>query len=434
MKNILVLGAGLVSKPLVDHFLDLPDCHVTVATLIVSQAKTLVAGKAGGSAVSLDVTDVSALSALVKDADIVVSFVPYTFHVSIAKICLEHGRSLVTASYVSPEMKALDAEAKKAGLLLLNEVGLDPGIDHMSAMRVIHRAGDSGGRVTSFMSYCGALPAPEAADNPFGYKFSWSPHGVILAGRNGARYLKDGKLVEVEPADLFAHTWKIDISGAGTFEAYPNRDSIPYIEKYGLDGTGTMYRGTLRNPGWCPVWKKFADLGFLDDKPVDLSGVTFRAFTENLAGGPLEGKVPEGPLGGDEKVIHAIKWLGLLDEKEINMEKGSAIDVLEKLLLEKLALGENERDMSLLHHEFTTEYPDRKTMITSTLIHFGTPGGDTSISRTVSLPAAVCAQLILEGKIKVTGVHIPVIPEIYDPVLDELEKHGIAFKEIEHVK
>jgi saccharopine dehydrogenase (NADP+, L-glutamate forming)/spermidine synthase len=422
MKKVLVLGAGLVAKPLVHYLLGVDDFRVTMASRTVSKAERIIAGHERGRAIALNVSDDAAVDALVADADLVISLVPWTLHVRVAGFCLKHKKHMLTTSYVSDGMRALDAEAKAAGLLFLNEIGLDPGIDHMSAMRIIHQVENRGGKVTGFMSYCGGLPAPEANDNPFGYKFSWSPMGVILAGRNNGKYLKDGSEVNVPSKDLFAHTWTVDIEGVGTLDAYPNRDSIPYIDTYGLEGVKTMYRGTFRYPGWCGTWKKLSELGYLDTGERDIPGMTFRALTERLAG---------GGLNGDAEAAERIEWLGLLSDEPIGMEKASPAQVLEKVLTEKLVYAEGERDMIVLRHEFEAEYPDRKSRITSMLIDFGIPGGDSSMSRTVSLPAAIGARLILEGKIKAAGVHIPVIGAIYNPVLDELEKLGIAFKETE---
>lgn len=421
MKKILVIGAGLVAKPLVEYLLAVKDFEVTVAEKEVSRARALTKSRESSSAIALDVTENEKLASLIKQTDVVVSLVPYTFHAAIARICITEKKHLVTTSYVSPEMRSLDEEAKKAGLILLNEIGLDPGIDHMSAMRIIHGVERAGGKVTSFRSYCGGLPAPEANDNPFGYKFSWSPRGVILAGRNSARYLKDGEVIDVPSTDLFGHTWEVEIESVGSLEAYPNRDSIPYIETYGLEGIGTMFRGTLRYPGWCPAWKYLSASGYVNDDEKSLAGTTYKEYTESVT----------GPNEPEPRVREMIEWLGLYSDEEIGLEKGTGIDVLEKILLEKLVYAEGERDMIVLTHEFEAEYPDRKCNITSTMIDYGVPGGDSAMSRTVGLPAAIAAKMIAQGRIELTGVRIPVNPEIYEPVLYELEKLGIGCEEKE---
>lgn len=433
-KNVLVLGAGLVAKPLVQYLLDQNDFKVTVASRTVEKAKQLIGNHPRGEAMGLDVTDAKALSTLIPKCDLAVSLVPYTHHVTVANVCLEYKKHMVTTSYVSDAMRAFDGAAKKAGVCILNEIGLDPGIDHMSAMKIIHDIQGGGGKVTSFYSYCGGLPAPEANTNPFGYKFSWSPRGVVLAGRNNARYLKEGKIIEIPGKDLFDHYWKLPVEGLGDFEAYPNRDSLGYIDLYGLKGISTMFRGTLRNQGWCKTWKKIADMGFLDDaKKYDFSKLTYKKFVAGLInskGADIKAELAKNlKLEATSDVIGRIDWLGLFEDKTPFLKEGSALDLLVAVLLEKLQYEKGERDMIVLRHEFLGEYPNKKEKVTSTLVDYGIPNGDSAMSRTVGLPAAIASRMILQNRINLTGVHIPVLPEIYEPVLDELEQHGIRFTE-----
>jgi saccharopine dehydrogenase (NADP+, L-glutamate forming) len=421
MKKILVLGAGLVSRPLVEYLLKQPDFQVTVASRTVSKAEKLVGNHPRGKTIALNVDDTTTLAKLINDCDLAISLVPYAYHPVIAKLCIEKKKQMVTTSYVSDAMRELAPKAKAAGIIILNEIGLDPGIDHMSAMKIIHDIQNKGGKVTSFYSYCGGLPAPEANTNPFGYKFSWSPRGVLLAGRNSARYLKDGKEVAVPGPELFTHYWVLNIEGLGKFEAYPNRNSLPYIDTYQLRGISTMYRGTLRNLGWCETLKKIADLGLLDDKEsANIKGLTYRAW------------VPEAQLKTiPSTIIKNFEWLGLFSDEPIGLDKGSNIDILVNRMQQKMPYQPGERDMIILKHKFMAEYPKEKRQekIESTLIDFGIPNGDSSMSRTVSLPAAIAAKLILTGKIKALGVQIPVNPEIYKPVLAELETLKIVCKE-----
>jgi len=435
MKKVLVLGAGLVSKPLVQYLLDQPDFHVTVASRTVSKAEKLVGDHSRGKALPLNVKDTDTLRNLISDADLAISLVPYAYHVTVANFCIELKKQMVTTSYVSPAMKELDQKAKDAGVLILNEIGLDPGIDHMSAMRIIHDVQNKGGRIASFYSYCGGLPAPEANTNPWGYKFSWSPRGVVLAGKNPGRYLKDKKEVKIASEDLFAHFWPMNVEGVPPLEAYPNRDSIPYLEVYGIADADSMYRGTFRYPGWCQTLKKVVDLGLLDETEQEVKGLSYADFLwklmkkdkgENLK----EDLVNYLKIDEDSEPIKRFKWLGLLSDDTIPAERSSPLDVFADRLLEKLKYEEGERDMIVLHHDFRVEYPGGKQeQITSTLVDYGIPHGDSSMSRTVGLPAAIGAALILKGKIKETGVHIPVNPTIYEPALDELEKLGIVCKE-----
>lgn len=429
-KDVLVLGAGMVAKPLVDYLLARPEFRVTVASRTVAKAEALVAGRERGLAQPLNVQDEKKLDGDVAAADLVVSMVPYIYHVAIAERCLAHGTPLVTTSYVGDGMRALDGRAREAGILLLNEIGLDPGIDHMSAMKIIHAAQRDGGRVVSFKSYCGGLPAPEANTNPWGYKFSWSPRAVILASRNPARYLERGREVNVPAEELFADCRPVDVPGAGEFERYPNRDSLPYIETYGLAGVETMFRGTLRYAGWCRTWLALSRLGFLDDAPQRCEGLTYREFSARVLG--VDAADAESAFAAragvpeDSPVVGRLEWLGFFSDEPVPQAEASPMDVLAARLAEKCPYGEGERDMVVLHHEFNVDYDGRGERVTSTLVDFGVPGGDSAMARTVSLPAAIATRLILEGKITLTGVQIPVVPEIYEPVLAELERFGIT--------
>jgi saccharopine dehydrogenase (NADP+, L-glutamate forming) len=433
VKKVLVLGAGLVARPLVRYLLE-HGFELIVATRTVSKAEALLEGHANGRQVQLDLSDPAGLDALISESDLVISLVPYTFHVAIARRCLAIGRSMITTSYVSNEMRALGAEAKEKGLLFLNEIGLDPGIDHMSAMRVVDEVGRRGGKILSFRSYCGGLPAQEANTNPWGYKFSWSPRGVLLAGRNAAQYLQEGKLIEVESKELFAHNWPVVAEGVGELEGYPNRNSMQYVGLYGLEEAGTMFRGTLRYPGWSVMMKGLVDLGWIELAPPPRKANTYGEVTASLA------QVPE--LAGDKTALRTavgsflsiapesdaldrMEWVGLFSDRPLP-KADTVLDVIGDLLMEKLAYGEGERDMIVLLHQFVATLPDgRQQHVTSTLVDYGIPKGDSAMARTVSLPAAIAARLVLEGEIKLTGVRIPVDREVYGPVLDELANLGI---------
>ena len=434
-KKVLILGAGLVSKPHVEYLLNQPDFLVTVASRTVSKAEKLVNGHERGKAIALNVKNDEKLSKLISEHDLAVSLLPYTFHPKVAKECIKHKKHMVTTSYVSEEMKSLHEDAKKAGVMLLNEIGVDPGIDHMSAMKIIDNVKVNNGKIISFRSYCGGLPAPEANTNPWGYKFSWSPRGVIKAGKNPARFLEDREIVNIPGPELFAHHWEIDIPEFGKLEAYPNRDSVPYKEIYHIEDTDTMFRGTLRYPGWCKTMKLLVDLGMMDDeKEYDLSGLSYADFMRKLVTVDKHNNIKndlaeQWNLDTDADPIHRLDWLGMLGDEQIGLDSGTAMDVFCKILLEKLEYKPGERDMLVMHHEFVAEFTNKKQHITSTMIDFGIPNGDSSMSRTVGLPAAIGVKMILNGIINETGVHIPVKPEIYMPVLEELEKMGITFEE-----
>jgi saccharopine dehydrogenase (NADP+, L-glutamate forming)/spermidine synthase len=435
MKKILILGAGLVARPLVRYLLDQPDFEVEVASRTVSKAEKLVDHHPKGKAKELNLKNEDLLKDEISKADLVISMVPYSFHPKVAEYCIAFKKHMITTSYVSEAMKKMDGDAKKAGILILNEVGLDPGIDHMEAMRIIHEVEKKGGDVISFTSFCGGLPAPEANTNPFGYKFSWSPIGVLLAGKNSAQYLKDGKDVFIPSQDLFDSYSIITIEGLGDFEAYPNRNSLPYVDLYGIPKTKTMLRGTLRYLGWCQTIKKMVELGLLDQTEKDWTGFTYKDFLRKLVNNPSEKDLRKAlaarlKIEEDSDIIKRFEWLGLMSEEKLPLERGSALDILAARMIEKLQYEERERDMIILQHTFVAAYPkNKKEKTTSTLIDFGIPGGDSSMARTVGLPAAIGTKLILEGKIKKTGVHIPVIPEFYKPILQELRELGIVFKE-----
>ncbi|MDQ7779637.1 MAG: saccharopine dehydrogenase C-terminal domain-containing protein, partial [Planctomycetota bacterium] len=322
----------------------------------------------------------------------------------------------------------------------------DPGIDHMSAMKTIHQVESRGGRIKGFISYCGGLPAPEANTNPYGYKFSWSPRGVLLAGKNSAQFLWQGKETLIAAKELFEKYITLDVEGLGKFEAYPNRNSLPYIELYGVKSTETMLRGTLRNTGWCPTLKKLIDVGWLEDKPVPgLKSKRFCDLTAALAQGTAWSAPPPASsakdardrtakavgLAGGSDILTRIEWLGLFSESPLPLETGSPLDIIEKVMLEKLQYAEGERDMIILRHEFHAAYPDGKEeKIVATLIDFGVPGGDSAMARTVGLPAAMGVKMVLEGRLRDTGVVIPLAPHIYRPILAELEKcYAIHFTE-----
>jgi saccharopine dehydrogenase (NADP+, L-glutamate forming) len=431
VKRVLVLGAGLVARPLVHYLTDHPDLEVTLASRTVSKAEALVAGRERGTAVSLDVKDEAALEKLIAEHDLAVSLLPAAEHVKVARLCLKHRRHMSTTSYISADMKALDSAAREADLTFLNECGVDPGIDHMSAMRIIHRAEAEGSRVVSFRSYCGGLPAPEANTNPIGYKFSWAPRGVLVAATSPGRYLKDGAVLDVPGDELFASPERVAVPGAGEFEGYPNRDSLPYRELYGLEHVRTMFRGTLRNIGHCESWSHWVQLGLFDTEPRDLAGLTYRSWMQAVAGeGPVEEALARRRgIGADHPAITKLAWLGLFEEEPIPLAEGGNVDVMAARMRERCAFDPNERDMIVLQHELVIETPAGARRVYSTLIDFGLPGGDSAMARTVSLPVAIATRLILQGELRERGVIAPIQPNVYDPILDELERLGIRCEE-----
>ncbi len=433
--KVLVLGAGMISKPLVKYLLDHPTFSVTMASRTVRKAEKIINGHNFGKAIALNVSNDALLEKLVSRSDLTVSLLPYKYHVKIAKLCIKHKKHFITTSYVSDDMKALDKKAKDAGVVLLNECGLDPGIDHMSAMRVIHAVKINKGKVISFRSTTGALPSFETNNNPFGYKFSWSPRGVLLASRNAAKWLENGKEINISGEQLFENYTLQDIPGVGTFENYPNRDSIYYKDIYGLKDAKTVYRGTFRMTGWCETIRKIVALGWLSSKPVKgFNGKTYGDLTRFLVGAKDKDDLTKETakflnLDTYSTVIKRLEWLGLFSNEKLPENRDNPLDYLNVLTLKKMRLDKNERDMIVMHHEFVAEYPSKREYITSTLVSYGIPYGDTAISRTVALPAAISVKMILHRQVELTGVHIPVIPDIYNPILDDLREMGIKFTE-----
>jgi len=434
MKNVLILGAGMVANPIIQHLLG-KNINLTVAALNFDEAKRMIGNAPNGKAVYWTVDNEAALDQMISENDIVVSLIPYAYHIMVAKYCIKNRKNLVTASYAKPEMYALDAQAKEAGIIILNEMGLDPGIDHMSAMRIIDHVHKKGGKVEEFYSLCGALPAPESCDNPFNYKFSWSPKGVVLAGNNDAIYLRKEKTVEIPTADLFKNPLKLDFPGVGMLDIYPNRDSLSYIKIYGIPETQTMYRGTFRFSGWCETLDVMKALKCTLPEKHDFSGKTY-AGALAMANGMKDEKDIKKQCASLLKIdensyaLNAMEWLGLFSNQPMNRTEDSMYEITSDLMIEKMMITENDRDMVVMMHIFKAAYPDgTKEVIKSRMLDFGSLKTDTSIARTVALPAAIAVEMILNNEIAIKGVHIPVIPEIYNPVLDNLEKLNIKMVE-----
>jgi saccharopine dehydrogenase-like NADP-dependent oxidoreductase len=433
MKKVLILGAGLVVRPMVEYLLN-NNIGLMIASPMKDRADEMIKGNPLGSSIDWSMDDPVILEKLVSEYDITVSLLPYIYHSDVAKICLKYGKSMVTTSYIQPGMKELDESARNAGLLFLNEIGLDPGIDHMTAMRIIDHIHGKGGKVEEFFSLCGALPAPESADNPFRYKFSWSPKGVILASRNSALYLKKGRKVFIEPADLFKDRFSFNFPRIGNLEVYPNRDSVSYMDIYGIPETNTIYRGTFRYEGWCEALDAMKSLNMLDETIMDYQGMSYSEFLAERA--KTETSDLKEKLAGKLSVslnsvtIQAFDYLGFFSDEKLKYHKASPFDITSDRMIKKMMLSANERDMVVLQHIFLASYPDRKKeVIKSSMLDFGSPSTNTSIARTVALPAAIAVRMILEKRIEVTGVCRPVVAQIYNPVLDELKTLGVEMKE-----
>ncbi len=433
--KVLILGAGMVVKPIVTYLLE-KNYFVTVADRIKAKADDMVANHPRGTAMEWSTDEASRLDKMVASHDLTVSLLPWIHHIMVARHCIRHGKSMVTTSYVRSEMKELDQAAKDAGIIILNELGLDPGIDHMSAMRIIDGVHAKGGKIEVFYSICGALPAPEVAkDNPFHYKFSWSPKGVILAGNNDATFLLNGRKEYISTENLFKNPMPAHCPGVGTLHVYPNRDSIPYINLYGIPEVKTMMRGTFRHPGWCEVLDAMKALKLTNSDAQDFTGKTYGEMVAMLSGMENTDNLKEAVaehlgLTPDAHAIQAMEWLGLFSNQRMHRRQDNAFEVVSDLMMEKMMIGLKERDMVAMQHLFLVRWPDgSREGIQSCLLDHGTRETDTAIARTVALPAAVAAEMIMNGEITATGVHIPVIPDLYNPILDRLETMGIGMVE-----
>lgn len=431
MQRILVLGAGLVARPLVGYLLE-HGFALTQADLEINRAEAMIAGHQNGRAVQLDLSDQEALGCLVSEHDLVVSLAPPPFHHAVARHCLNHARPMVTASYVSEDMMSLDREARSLGVTLLNEIGVDPGIDHMSAMRIIDAVRDQGGRILVFRSYCGGLPAPECNDNPFGYKLSWAPRGVLMASRNEAIYRRHRMRIHTPNERLFRDMHLVHVEGVGDFEAYLNRDSLQYIDLYGLEDVATMYRGTLRNMGWCDCLHNYLKLGLLDLEVRNVRGLTYRDLTAGILGCSTDDDLAAVSarkccISRNSLPVSNLDWLGMFDDDPLPVSEICPLDALNLRMQARMTYAEGERDMVVMKHVFVAEYGDgSREQLHSQMVDYGIPGGDSSMARTVSLPVAIAARMILEGRITQAGVLRPMTRDIYDPVLMELESLGIA--------
>jgi saccharopine dehydrogenase-like NADP-dependent oxidoreductase len=444
MKHILVLGAGRSSYSLIQYLLRLAPTEgwtITVGDANVGAAREKILTVGGqphplASVTPFDGTDELAGDNLMIGADLVISLLPPHLHIHIAKACLKFGRPLITASYVSGEMRALDAEARARGVLLLNECGLDPGLDHASAMQAIHQLQAQGARLTAFRSYTGGLIAPGSDNNPWQYKFTWNPRNVVLAGQGTAKYIVNGQYKYVPYHRLFAHTEPITVAGYGQFEGYPNRDSLAYRETYGLQNIPTMIRGTLRRQGFCEAWNTFVQLGMTDDSYVmeNLASLSRREFTNSFLQYSRVHLVEEKiarimnqPV--DSPLIDKLRWLGLLGHERLGLERATPAQVLQKILEERWQLGPTDQDMIVMQHQFEYVTDEDKYLLTSSLVALGDSPLNTAMAKTVGLPLGIAAKLVLGGQIGLSGVHLPIRPEIYRPMLAELAKLDLRFVE-----
>jgi len=441
MKTILVLGAGRSASSLIDYLLKHSEeegWKVVVGDYQLSIAEGKIADHPNAKAIQFDIMDVEGRIEVVHSADIVISMLPARFHIYVAELCVQMGINLVTASYVSEEMRALNERAVEKGVILLNECGLDPGIDHMSAMKVLDQIREEGGDLTSFESFTGGLLAPNKEDNPWEYKFTWNPRNVILAGQGTVKFIQEGKYKFIPYQRLFKRTEQVHIPGHGYFEGYANRDSLQYKDVYGLHGINTLYRGTFRRPGYCNAWDVFVQLGATEDT-YQMEGVgemTHRDFINSfLTYNPIDSVELKLAhylnLEMDGQEMHKLKWAGIFDDDKVGLEEGTPAQVLEHILKKKWTLGENDKDMIVMWHKFDFMDNGKHRQVQSTMVAIGEDSIHTGMSKTVGLPMAIAAKLILQGKISAKGVQVPILKELYNPILDELSELGIELSEKE---
>lgn len=442
MKTILILGAGLSSSSLIRYLLEHSsenNWQVRVVDQDLNLATRKINQNPNGIALSFNALSSDERKPEIEKADIVISMLPARFHVEVALDCIALNTNLITPSYISHEMKNLDAAAKNAGIIIMNEIGVDPGIDHMSAMKIIHEIKEKGGDLHSFKSFCGGLIAPEYDNNPWNYKFTWNPRNVVVAGQGGASCFIDHNEYKYIPYNrLFGRLMRLSIDGYGEFDGYANRDSLSYRKTYGIENIPTIFRGTLRRPGFCQAWNVFIELGMTDDsyKMENTEHLTPRSFLNAFlpyhVNRSVENKLKDFLREERISLFERFEWLGLFDgATPLGIENASPAQLLEKILVGKLVLSEEDKDMLVMYHEFEYSFNGQNYQITSSMVNIGENHVYTSMSNTVGLPVAIAAKMIVNGAISLKGVHLPIQPEVYTPILEELAEYNIQFIEKE---
>ncbi|MCK4359283.1 MAG: saccharopine dehydrogenase NADP-binding domain-containing protein [Candidatus Cloacimonetes bacterium] len=435
MKNIAIIGAGLMTKPMVDYFIDKIGYKVIMLNRTLSKAEKIIGNRPLGKAMEWNNNNTEILDDVIKEADIVISMVPKPLHIKVAKSCLKYKKNMITASYEIPELMALRDDVENQGILILNELGEVPGMDHFGTQMLLEEIKNDGGRIISLNSYGSGIPAFESNNNPMGYKFSWDPRTVFVAAQTAGAYLVKGEKIYIPGDKLFEKFWFVEIDGLGTFETYPNKDVEKYIKPFDLDDDVSFYRGLLRYSGYCNNMRYMEALGLFDNENLnDLKNKTFRQFTASLIDSDSSPNIEESlakylKIESNSDIIHRLKWLGLFDDTLIPLDKGTNLDVLLNRMLEKMQYAPGEKDMIILHIEIIAEFDNgKKEKRIATMIVKGNPEGETAMSRAVALPTAIAARLVVDGVIKATGLKMPPnLPELYKPALEELKKFGFEF-------
>ncbi len=435
MRNILIFGAGRSSHVLIRYLLgesEKNNLQITVIDHKIDLVNQKVNGHKNGQATELDIRNDEKRNRLIKESDIVISMLPVRFHLIIAESCLKLKKNLITASYVTPELDKLNEEVSNAGIIFLNECGLDPGIDHMSAMSVIDKIRGSGNIIRSFETFTGGLLAPDPDENPWQYKFTWNPRNVVMAGKGGVKFLQEGKYKYIPYHKVFRRTEMVHIPGHGYFEGYANRDSLKYMDLYSLEGIKTLYRGTFRRPGFCRAWNIFVQLGATADDYLmeNVDKMTHKEFINSfLSYNPydsVELKLAHYvnlPFNSPE--MFKMRWLGIFDDELVGLSEGSPAQILEHILKKKWSMNAEDLDMVVMWHKFEYFEKDKLNVINAYMIATGEDADNTGMAKTVGLPVGIATKLILENKISLKGIQIPVKKEIYNPILEELKTLGI---------
>lgn len=441
MRNILIIGAGRSASSLIKYLLDKSETeklHITIGDLSLELAQKKTQNHKNASAIALDIFDENQRKKEIQNADIVISMLPAHLHIEVAKDCIAYKKHMVTASYISDAMQSLDAAAKENNLIFMNEIGLDPGIDHLSAMKVLDEIREKGGKTILFESFCGGLVAPESDNNLWNYKFTWAPRNVVLAGQGGAaKFIQEGTYKYIPYHKLFRRTEFLEVEGYGKFEGYANRDSLKYRSVYGLNDALTVYRGTIRRVGYSKAWDMFVQLGMTDDSYVidDSENMSYREFV-NLF-------LPYHPTDSVEiKLRYKLKidqddvmWDKLLEldlfnpNKTIGIKNATPAQILEKILSDRWALQPDDKDMIVMYHKIGYELNGKRKQIDATMVCLGDDQTYTAMAKTVGLPVAMATLQILNGNIKTPGVQLPLNKEVYLPILKELEEYGVVFHE-----
>ena len=442
MKRILVIGAGRSSSTMIKYFLNHAQKEnwlIRVGDMQLSVAQEKVGNHKNGEAFEFNALNQGERAAEIANADIVISMLPARFHLEVVKDCIQYKKNVITPSYITNEMKALNKEIEEAGIIAMNEMGLDPGIDHMSAMKILDDIEDMGGSVKGFESFTGGLIAPESDNNPWNYKFTWNPRNVVLAGQGGAaKFIQEGQYKYIAYNNLFRRTEIIEIDGYGKFEGYANRDSLRYRSIYGLENISTIFRGTLRKIGFCRAWNIFVKLGLTDDSYIieGSENMTNRQFINSFLSYNSHDSVElkfryQLRIEQDDYIWENLVWLGIFEDTKIGLKDATPAQILQKILEDKWTLKKNDKDMIVMWHKLNFKLNGKEKEIRSYMTYIGEDQTYTAMSDTVGLPVAICAKMILNDKIKLKGVHLPIDKQIYLPILKELEEYGIVFKEKE---